>query len=443
MKIHEKGIAELFKEVTVFRRKSRKEVSEYLDFLLESQYWPLDKLKRYQWEKLKKILEYSYENIPYYHELFQRKNIKPQDIQTPHDLHKIPILTKSIIQENIDDLVSNSIDKSQIILNSTGGSTGTPLNFYQDQSFVDWADAARTRAWKYFPGLEKDEFEAVLWGSERDIGKGLNLSRVLYYALREGNLNLNTFDLDSQLIKKYFLYFWFMKPRILRGYASSLFYIAKFIEENNIRINYPQSIVSTAECLWPSMREKIEQVFNAKIYNSYGCREVSQIATECEEHKGLHIVMENQYVEVIDNDIIVTNLNNYAMPFIRYKIGDMAQGISEEPCACGRNSSRLIDLMGRDNENIVLEDKKVINAIFFQYLFFGNKSVEKFQVIYFKKVNKLQIRLQLSSESEEILEIIRKKIYNNFKFNNIEIVKTREFVSTPSGKFRFVFSMDE
>jgi phenylacetate-CoA ligase len=153
--------------------------------------------------------------------------------------------------------------------------------------------------------------------------------------------------------------------------------------------------------------------------------------------------MENQYVELVNNNLIITNLDNFAMPFIRYKVGDMAKSISDKPCSCGRNSLRIMHLMGRDNENIVLDNRKVINGEFFEFLFFGYKSVEKFQVVYYKKSSKLQIRLKIRGKSENLDEIVKKEIYNKFKFQNVEIIETDNFDKTPTGKFKFVFSVDE
>jgi len=240
-----------------------KGTQEKLDLLLESQYWSLDKLKKFQWEKLKKLLIYSYENVPYYHNLFDKIKLKPKDINSFKDFKKIPILTKKDIQKNFKKLIATTANKKKIHINSTGGSTGVPLNFYQDKNYEEWQTASMIRAWKYFPGFNESVLEAIFWGAERDIGKGLRIKKIIYDVLRTGCLQLNTFDLDAKLLKKYFFYYNLLKPKIIRGYASSLFYIAKFIEENNLKIYYPKAIISAAEVLWPDMRKKIEKVFKA------------------------------------------------------------------------------------------------------------------------------------------------------------------------------------
>lgn len=420
----------------ILRRKVTPSIQEKLSFLLKSQYWPLEKLKEYQWSRVQELLTHSYENVSYYRMLLKSHDLKPDDIKSFEDLKKIPILTKRNIQENTDKLISGLCDKKNLFLNSTGGSTGHPLVFYQDENYLEWEKASAIRAWKYFEGFDKEELEAVFWGAERDIKKGLSIKGIIYNVLRNGMLPLNTFYYDSDLIIRYFLYYNFLKPKILRGYASSLFYMANFIEENNLKIHYPKAIISSAETLWPEMRKKIEKVFNSEIYDSYGSREVSQIATECSMHDGLHVVMENQYVEIVDKCIIVTNLNNYGMPFIRYKIGDLADGIVEGACGCGRHSMRLTRLRGRESDNISLPNGKVIHGEYFTHLFYGLFNVDSFLVEYRTKQNNLVIKCnKLTSEDKMSLKT---RINEDLSFSNINFEKLDESTKTSTGKFKFI-----
>jgi phenylacetate-CoA ligase len=190
------------------------------------------------------------------------------------------------------------------------------------------------------------------------------------------------------------------------------------------------------------MRETIERVFGCKVFDSYGCREISQIATECEAHNGLHTVFENQYVELIDQEIVVTNLNNYLMPFIRYKVGDLASAIDYTPCSCGRCSPRIVSLVGRDNDNIELPNGKVINGEFFEFLFFGIPSVVQYQVVYHRSTKKLELKLHLDDTKVNVGEIVKKTMIDKFKYKNIEVIYTDIFDKTATGKLRFVYSTD-
>jgi phenylacetate-CoA ligase len=418
------------------------EVTDILSELLHSQFWPEAQIRHYQWDKLKKLISHAYDNVPYYKALFKKKGITPGDIQNIDDVKLLPILSKQDIQNSLDDMVASNVDKCKLALNSTGGSTGMPLNFYQDHDYKKWADAARLRAWRYVPGCDLSSVEAVLWGAIRDVGKGFLYRRAFREVLRGGVLRLNTFDLDEVALKKYLLLFDLFKPPLVRGYATSLYFLAEYIEDNNIKIHRPKAIVSSTEVLHQRMRDKIETVLKAPVFDSYGCREVSQIAMECHEHNGFHVAFENQYVELIDQNIIVTNLNNYAMPFIRYKLGDMAQDLIREPCRCGRHSPRLVNLLGRDNDNIKLPNGKIINGEFFEFLFFGMSDVVQYQVVYHKKEQIMRIKIHLKNSKTDPGQTIRQYMEKNFDFSNIEINYTANFDKTPTGKLRFVYMVD-
>lgn len=424
------------------RRPISSEVKGGLEFVLQSQYWTEEKIRKYQWDKLHELLQHAYQHVPYYRNIFNRIGATPDDIKTFEDFGRIPFLTKSDIQNSLENLTATGTDPQSLSLNSTGGSTGMPLNFYQDANYRLWSDAARIRAWRHVVGADENDLEAVLWGATRDIGQGLTFRKVLYSIFREGLLPLNTFDLDEAKLIKFLLYFNLLKPKILRGYASSLYYVARYVEKRALSVHKPVSIISSTEVLHARMRDTIERVFGCKVYDSYGCREVSQIATECEAHNGLHVVFENQYVELDGQDIIVTNLHNYAMPFIRYKVGDLASSLDTSPCSCGRFSPRIVSLIGRDNDNIELPSGKVINGEFFEFLFFGLSSVIQYQVVYHKTIDRLRVKLHVSDTTENAGEIVRKTMREKFGYENVDILFSDQFDMTPSGKLRFVYQVD-
>lgn len=425
----------------MFGRKLSKEVEKKYAFLLESQYWPYHKLKEYQWGKLQALLGFAKANVPYYRDLFEKHSINISETMTVEDIKQIPLLTREIIQRNFKKLMSEKHTREDIMLNSTGGSTGQPLNFYQDANYAEWHEASMFRAWKDMVGHSLKDIEAVVWGAERDIGKGLSVKKILYSVLREKKIPLNTFDLDDQLIRRFIFVYNLLKPPILRGYSSSLYFLANYISENRIRIHYPSAIISSAEMMWPEMRKTVEKVFRANVFDSYGSREVSQIATECKAHNGLHIVMENQYVEVEENKIIVTNLNNYAMPFIRYRIGDMASQIAMEACACGRHSERLLGITGRESEMISLKNGKTIHGEYFTHLFYGIYGVKEFEIVYIKKKSQLVIRCNEISESTK--DAFRKQIEKDFKMQNVIFEKLKNIKKTATGKYKFITVIDE
>lgn len=422
---------------------SPRNAKQALAELQQSQFWPASKLLELQWAKLTTLLRHAYETCAFYRERFDCLGLHPtRDFKDFASLSKLPVLTKSEIQQSARQMLSTSPRVTGITMNSTGGSTGTPLNFYQDDNYRIWADAARHRAWRRIEGISPRAIEAVLWGAVHEVGRRRSLRATSVGLLKHRSLQLNTFDLDIKRIKKFFWLYNLLRPQILRGYASSLCFVAEFVITNGLRVYKPRIVISSAETLWPAMRSKISSVFGADVIDSYGCREVSQIATECLHHCGLHLVMENQYVEIVDGQIIVTNLNNLGMPFIRYRVGDLAERVGEQACPCGRFSYRLLGLKGRDNDNIELPDGKVINGEFFEFLFFGLQTVQQFQVIYSKSQQQLRVRVKVTEKSERIDDLIRQKMDDAFGFHNVKVEFTDSFDKTPTGKFRFVYSVD-
>ncbi len=421
-----------------------KAVQETLDLLMDSRTWPIEKLQELQWEKLKRLLKHAYDTCPFHRARFDQIGLHPvQDFRSLDCLSKLPVLSKDDLRSSLEELKTRDANVTGIELNSTGGSTGVPLNFYQDDNYRTWADAMRIRTWRRIPGIDPNAIEALMWGAVRDIGKGLKPFSTLKSLLRYRTLALNTFDLDEPTIRQYLSYYNRVKPEILRGYASSLFFVAEFIEKKEIKVHAPKIILSSAEVLKPLMREKISTVFNAEILDSYGCREVSHIAGECQEHNGLHLAMENQIVELVENKILVTNLNNFALPMLRYQVGDMADSITKSTCRCGQHSWRLNKLLGRENENIQLPNGKTINGEFFEFLFFGLKTVERFQVVYSKKQEQLRVRLKVSDSSESAGEMVKQKMRDNFNFENVHVEYAGQFDQSPTGKFRFVYQVED
>lgn len=425
--------------LSYLKRNISVQSKDKLALLLDSQFWSRDEIMKYQLDKVTLILNHAAKYVPYYRKLFRDKKINIDGIKSLDDLACIPVLSKRDIQQNLNSMVAESVDIRALFSNSTGGSTGVPLNFYQDASYIAWADAARLRAWRYMVGATEKDLEAVLWGAERDIGKGVSIRKALYHVLREGCLPLNSFDMKPSEIKKFCRLYNVLKPKTLRGYASSLHVFADFVSTENIRIVPPSAIISSAETLLPQARRKIETVLGAPVYDSYGCREVSQIATECTAHDGLHVVWENQYVELVNGSVVVTNLHNYAMPFIRYEIGDLADSLSFSECACGRNGQKIKNIKGRIADNIVLENGRIVHGEYFTHLFYAHQNISRIQVVYHKKSGRLTIRVSSPVDCNGLADEVKRRIREDFGIVNIDFIQTDKFEKTETGKYKFVY----
>ena len=166
-----------------------------------------------------------------------------------------------------------------------------------------------------------------------------------------------------------------------------------------------QGVICAAEKVLPFQREVMERVFGCPVFNTYGSREFMLIASECEKHEGLHVNVENLIVEIVKEDgtyaregetgrIIITDLHNYGMPFIRYEIGDLAV-FTERRCSCGRGLPIIEDVVGRSLDMIKTPEGKIVPGEFFPHLMKEFKEILKFQVIQ-ETLENLRIRMVTS-----------------------------------------------
>jgi len=340
---------------------------------------------------LKNLLFHAYNNVPYYHDVLRKAGAVKDGKACLANFEKIPILTKEIIRRRTDELKSRDYKKRKWFYNTSGGSTGEPVKLIQDRLSTKWSMA--TNCYYYNDIIGIDELFAkkiLLWGARRDIfGGGIELNKVIDNALT------NTVFLDclsmTETDMRYFVRIInSYRPEIIRGYASSLFELCKFVKRKKLSIHSPKVVVSSAETLYGIMRKKLESVFGTKVYDFYGSREVHGIAGEC-KYGLLHMFMFNNYVEVLDRynqrvkegengRIIVTTLHNFSMPLVRYEIGDIAV-LGPQKCKCGCPLPTLKKVTGRRIDYFVREDGRIIYGGYFIELFWGKDWVKAFKLI--------------------------------------------------------------
>lgn len=360
----------------------------YLE-LSETEQFNTSQINEYQLEQLKKMVTHCYHNVPYYKKVFDERNIKPSDINSLHDLKKIPYLTKEIIQENFDDLIARNIPKKYLKLQTTGGSSGTPLAFYEDKRSAgarEWAFVSHIWKRAGFDPKKRQRF-VIIRGNKIKNG-------IIDYNGKD--LILSSYHLTDKNIEFYLEEIEKFNPDFIQAYPSSIEIISKFALLNNKKINIPnlKAIFCSSEKLYNSQNLVVEQAFNTKIFNLYGQTEHCCIAGNCGESNLLHLQFEYGITELINEkgfdisgkldtgEIIATNLNNYAMPFLRYKTGDIAISTNKK-CNCGRNHVNILDIKGRETEQIITKSgaKVAMTAIIFAQHFEAFKKVKRMQLI--------------------------------------------------------------
>jgi phenylacetate-CoA ligase len=328
------------------------------------------------------LLRFCQGNNPYYRRLLSGKAI------SVHALQELPSLTKDMIRRNFDELKSEGLPLKPY-LNSSGGSTGSPQTFLQDHVYEDWSWATESCYFRESHGISPDSMrKVVLWGSERDTFKQRNLRGTVSNWLTK-TLFLNTFNVPEQDWLRYVEAINRYHPYFIKGYAGSLYELARVINRLQLAVHQPRFVYSSAEMLRDFMRREIEMAFRAKAYDFYGSREVGPIAGECREGRR-HIFVYNNHVEVVDASdsalpegevgrILVTNLHNYSMPLLRYEIGDTGS-LSSATCPCGSPLPHLVELKGRISDHFKRSDGTLIHGEYFTHLFYFRPWVKEFQV---------------------------------------------------------------
>lgn len=397
---------------------------------------PRETLVVFQQERLEKLLQHAYRTTPYYRELL--KTASP-------DISEVPPLEKQNVREQLERLCSEAFPEKARIKNTTGGSTGTPLTFYQDRNY--WNQ--RNLSVYYFDrwaGWNFGEPQLIIWGSPADLKDDGRWKHRLNNFWRN-QYWLNGFHLTDTAMQAAFNKMDRCHPQTILAYPSSLYQFSSFLSENGLIPRWQlKGIISSAEMLHPHYRALAETVFGTKVYNRYGGREVGLIAMECTEGR-MHINCHDLYLEIDSLDpytqpgeILITQLNNYAMPFIRYRIGDIGR-LSDEVCPCGNQLPILAELLGRSTATFRTRAGTLIHGGYFTQQFYDLKGVVQFQIIQetFKHcVLKVVV-------SEQWTEATRRYLVQRIKGAlGAEVVVTVEFVEeiplSASGKREYTIS---
>jgi phenylacetate-CoA ligase len=368
-------------------------------------------------------------------------------------LRAFPLLGKKTVRERGRDLHSTDLPRRRWYVNTSGGSTGEPLLLVQDLECSDH-NRATTMLYRHLLGLDLGQREFWLWGSERDILQGgprpvraarrflKNQVMVSVLQMTEPSMRGILSDLDRR------------PPRLIVAYSNAIYELARFAERNAIAVRAQNGIVVTGGTLFPLRREVIQRVFGCPVYNQYGSREVGNIACEVPGHQGLWIAPWHCHVEIVDpqglpvedgveGEIVVTSLANFAMPLIRYRIGDrgalMPRGFGPHPLA----SRSLQSVTGRTGDAFRSRQGTIVSPAYFPPLLYFRTWIREFQVIQ-KREDQVLFRFVLEGvrevprgDWEEICSGVRKALGADCRVD-FEIVD--EIPVMASGKRRYIMS---
>lgn len=343
----------------------------YLREYERTQFLSADELRALQWQRLRTLLRHAYTECPFYRARFDRAGLTPDDLRGLEDLRALPILEKRDMQEQGGDMVARNWPRGDLIANQTGGSTGAPVSFYLSKA-RKCSRAAATLRHNRWAGWRVGDRAAVIWGAPRDRPPDTWRARLRGALLREP-LWLDTANVTEASLTEFHTALLRYQPRIIQAYARSAVLFARYVHAQGLTPHRPHGLITSAEVLEADERRLLEDVFGCPVFNRYGCREVSVIASECPAHSGLHVMAEGLYLEIETprgraapgemGTILVTDLLNHAMPLIRYRIGDLGAWAAGE-CSCGRGLPRLERVAGRVTDFLVGCDGRLVSGVY-------------------------------------------------------------------------------
>ena len=319
-----------------------------------------EQILAFQSRALRRIVAHAYENVPYYRRLFDGAGLDPRSVRTIADLDRIPLTGKDDLRAvPVADTLAGGLDASRLQTIATSGATGQPFAILHTRIEQRAAVLLAFRALRHY-GLRCGDRRAGI--AAADPGHRPTLHWRVASALGvQRRLRLNLFEQDAALLAVLRRF----RPDVLGGPASALTRLADAATDEDRLAIRPRFMTSGSETLTAPMRERITAAFGAPVYENYGCHELGQVAWQCKKTGGLHVCDEGVIAEIIKDgrpalpgeqgELVGTNLYCYAMPFIRYRSGDVVTR-GPETCACGRSCSTLSGVLGRMLDYFLLPD---------------------------------------------------------------------------------------
>ncbi len=408
----------------------------------ESLSW--DALKKLQKDRLRHLLQHAVTSVPAYRDFASMMPLIEQDPLSA--LTRFPVLSKDVFREDTEKYFSEAADRSQCILNRTGGSTGKPLTFYMDRHTVEYYEAARYRGLSW-SNIRVGDPCVMIWGSPIELSQQAQRKQRMKERFLKNRIVIPAFNLRKEQLLEYVKTIESFRPVYIYGWATALALFASFMLEQKIKLSIPiKAVVNTAETLYPYQRELIEQAFACPVINEYGARDGGIIGYECSQGH-LHLTVENAVYEAVDIKtlqpvapgqkglLLVSDLHNYVMPRLRYQLGDVVV-MASDPASCEITLPVLESIEGRENDTFLALDGSFINGQYFTNVARTLLSIKQFQVIQ-QTPNDVVLRL-VDHEGLKAQDIDEFKmgITNRMGEVMIRVERVKEIAPADSGKVR-------
>ncbi len=426
-------------ETTLRRRATLTHLAEYE----ASQWLAPEEIEALQWRRLQALLRHCWDEVPFYRQAWGEAGVGAvDDIRSPRDFERLPILRKQDVRAHFESLKARSLH-GQLLYKTTGGSTGEPLTIGYTRESYERRVAAMFRGYAW-AGAPLGTRALYLWGVP---GNGLrerlhhalfNRRMVDVFPMAEHNMADYTDQIDAD------------RPDVIVGYASSIVRLSRWLLESGRQVHKPHSILCAAEPLHDYQRDLIARAFGTPVFNTYGCREFMLIASEC-EHGGLHVNADHLRVELgrahsmpadgtrTRQEVLITDLHNFGMPLVRYALGDLATPRTGR-CPCGRGLPMLAHVDGRTMDALRSPDGHYVGE-YLEHLVFGTPGILRFQAVQ-TRLDKIDVRIVRGEDFDEAsTEHIRARMREKYGDGlALHFIYEDDIPLTPSGKLRVAVS---
>lgn len=353
---------------------SRRNIDRQLELLDESQWLSPERLRELQEERLRRLMRHAYRNVAYYRARMRELKLHPDDVRTLDDLAKLPLLNKHDIRKHLHfDLMQEGVSHADLVRITTSGNTGEPFVCYADRRQVEFriAAALRARSWTghrdgdawFRVSHDPQEIElSETWEGRRQLRRAA-CQLVPISHLTEARLG----EICDQFVRA--------RPSLIEGDTEMLVLLAQRLAARGVTSTGAKAVVTFGQTLSDRARKAIEEAFGGAVFDAYGCRELARIAEESDSHQGHLVASEGFIVEVLVDgrpaapgelgEVVVTDLSGFAMPLIRYRLGDMAEAAAwREKSPCGRGLARLGRIYGRPQSILRGSDGRLLPGSF-------------------------------------------------------------------------------
>jgi phenylacetate-CoA ligase len=431
-----------------------------LRYLEQTQWRPRAELEAVQAGALRRLLTHAYANVPYYRRKFEEVGLTPRDIDGGADLVKLPILGRELARDTVEERTARA-GAAVEVRKSTSGTMGRPLVFGYERASEYWRQAMKWRGYGW-AGYRFGQRSLHFWGAGPPAGnkKPTLASRLTALKVRGdralrrehymdcGRRGERELDEVVSAIRR-------ERPEVLVCYSQAVADLARHVVARNLRDWDTIPVLCGAERLYPADRAVVEQAFGPAVFETYGCREVMLVATECDAHAGLHVSMETLAVEVVVREanngasrparpgelgeVVITDLTNLAMPFIRYANGDLAVAGEPGACACGRALPRLASVEGRVAETLIDGTGARVNGLVFNVVIAHiAHAIRQFQVVQHKD-RSVTLRVAPTASFDGSIEATLRATWERYLTGvpvRLELVD--DIATSPSGKRQVV-----